>query len=144
MQEMNKESEHRMTDVFFAKSGNKDGQWITVKQHLTDVSGLAGQFGKEIDMEQEAALAGIFHDFGKYSDAFQQVLTGEKHHQDHAFGGAAFLNGWIKAYRNKAYQPIIEAVNGHHDGLVEYLPIKDDLKIANKMKTDKEDEDDVD
>ena len=108
---------------YFAKSVLPDGTQPSVKQHLEAVSDLAGTFGKELKLEEEARLAGLLHDFGKYSRAFQDVLNGQRDHVDHAFCGAALLAFKKKAY----YQPVIEAIHGHHDGLVEYQLIKDSL-----------------
>lgn len=75
-------------------------------------------------MPEAARLAGDFHDFGKYSDRFQGVLDGTAQRVDHALPGAAFL------YQQKGldgkqgypvwtrYAPVLEAIQGHHDGLL--------------------------
>lgn len=63
-------------------------------------------------------MAGLFHDFGKYSDIFADVLEGKRTNIDHAMCGAAFLH-YLK--NNKStYRSIIEAINGHHTGLVAF------------------------
>lgn len=110
-------------NVYYAKSTNSTHGPITNVEHLSSVSTLASEFGKELDLEKESALAGLFHDFGKYSRRFQNVLCGKDIHIDHAMPGAAFLyevncctSKRMHAYN--IYKPIIEAILGHHDGLV--------------------------
>jgi CRISPR-associated helicase Cas3/CRISPR-associated endonuclease Cas3-HD len=115
-----KEPIHR---TYYAKSKLPNGKQPTNKEHLEKVSRLAGQFGAEFGCQQEAALAGQLHDFGKYSERFQKVLEKEEHRIDHAVCGAARL--YAEKKQQRAYQPIIEAINGHHDGLVEFGMLKD-------------------
>lgn len=110
-------------NVYYAKSMNSTHGPITNVEHLSRVSTLASEFGKELDLDKESALAGLFHDFGKYSRRFQNVLCGKDIHINHAMPGAAFLyeancctSKRMHAYN--IYKPIIEAILGHHDGLV--------------------------
>ncbi len=100
--------------MYYAKSANERHDKITNKLHLQAVAEMAEGFGKEINMSEEAYLAGLFHDFGKYSELFQAVLNGDAGGVDHAFSGAAML---FALRRNSKYTPIIEAVQGHHGGL---------------------------
>lgn len=120
---------------YFAKSKLKNGKQVTVDEHNEEVSHRASKFGKPIDMEKEAEVAGIFHDFGKYGEDFQDVLKNAKHNVDHAVCGAAILyniiNNKIKlasSSKKTPYHSIIEAVNGHHDGLKYIGDIKDYLR----------------
>ena len=77
--------------IYYAKSKLANGKQPTVQEHLEKVSLLASQFGETLSMKDEAGLAGLFHDFGKYSKQFQMVLSGEAFHIDHALPGAVFL-----------------------------------------------------
>lgn len=99
--------------IYYAKSPGADGYQETVGAHLSKVAHLAGIFGEETGQRCAARLAGIWHDFGKYSEDFQEVLAGVRHGVDHAFPGAAFLD-FVGKERLRA---VIEAINGHHDGL---------------------------
>lgn len=112
---------------YYAKSANACHGAIPNREHLDKVSRLAKEFGKEADLETEAELAGLLHDLGKYSDRFQQVLSGQASRVDHAVGGAVYLCLQKKLERKDAlqvggrwdtYAPIIEAIRGHHDGLI--------------------------
>ena len=82
----------RKNQIFYAKSENDYHEKITVKEHLERVSSLASAFGEEIGMPNAARIAGLFHDFGKYSPAFQGVLAGTMQNVDHAFAGAVMLD----------------------------------------------------
>ena len=105
------------TKIYYAKSPNASGRQMTVREHLAAVSVMAGQFGASVGLEQEATLAGLLHDFGKYSEAFEEVLKGTRSHVDHAICGAALLH--CKTMGRKTYHPVVTVVNGHHDGLID-------------------------
>ena len=78
--------------IFFAKSPDANGHQETVGAHLRKVAELAAVFGAETGQEAAARLAGLWHDFGKYSRDFQEVLLGVRHGVDHSLPGAAFLD----------------------------------------------------
>ena len=104
---------------YYAKSVLPNGYQPTIKEHCDAVARLASRYGMLIDLEEEAKLVGLLHDFGKYSEAFQSVLRRERSHIDHAFcGGALIGNLPLKDKQN--YYPLVEAICGHHDGLVSY------------------------
>ena len=115
--------------VYYAKSTLTNGRQPTVKEHLEKVSALAAQFGEELSMKEEAELAGLFHDFGKYSDLFQKVLTNNAHHVDHALPGAVFIKNVMKSKRGAH---VVEAIAGHHDGLRNYLFLTPDNPVPGK------------
>lgn len=105
---------------YYAKSPGANGRQPTVAEHCARVSTLAKKFGQEINCADAAGLAGILHDFGKYSWRFQDVLNGLCQHIDHASGGAAMLLLiCVRAKNVGRCFPVIEAIYGHHDGLVE-------------------------
>ncbi|MGN1013945.1 MAG: CRISPR-associated helicase Cas3' [Butyricicoccus sp.] len=121
-------------EIFYAKSKLSTGHQPVVKEHLIKVSELAARYGAEIDCAEEAKLAGMFHDFGKYSEAFQGVLKGICSHIDHAICGAAVLNDILWKYQRVLYGyiPVMEAINGHHDGILEYDLLKNKLRESVK------------
>lgn len=119
---------------YFAKSPNSRGHQETVMEHLRKVAALAKEYGEPIGLGVLAWLAGQMHDFGKYTQAFQDVLKGLRTGGDHAIGGACLLEAWY--HGNPGSRPVIEAVNGHHDGLVEYDAIRGELHaIADENET---------
>lgn len=104
--------------IYYAKSKNVAGKQQTNKEHLQAVADLAFCYGQALGIGEAAQLAGQLHDFGKYSALFQAVLEDKARNVDHAIPGAAYLN--ICSGEKSAYRPVIEAINGHHDGLVGY------------------------
>ena len=81
--------------TYYAKSVLDNGRQPTVAEHLRAVMSLAEAFGTDVGMRNEARLAAAFHDFGKYSEAFQAVLRGERTGVDHAIAGAAALRASV-------------------------------------------------
>lgn len=81
----------------------------TVQEHLQGTARLAAEFARPFGGESQARLAGLLHDIGKYSDAFQRRLAGGPP-VDHSTAGAKV------AY--SLHQPEVAfAVAGHHGGL---------------------------
>lgn len=68
----------------------KNGQ-ISEKHHLKRTSELCGEYTAQFVSKEIGEYIGLFHDFGKYSEKFQNVLEGTEHNVDHAFAWAAFL-----------------------------------------------------
>lgn len=103
--------------IYYAKSDTKTGEKrVTNKEHLSKVADLAYEFGLEIKRPEEAKVAGLFHDTGKYGERFQGVLSGVNKGVDHAFSSAALL--YLKkdlmqkvhsSSVRKKYEPIIES-----------------------------------
>lgn len=118
---------------YYAKSENLQGHQETVKEHLQKVAALAREYGEALGLADAAGLEGLVHDFGKYTEAFQDVWKGKRTGVDHAISGACFLEC---CYRGRpGSRPVIEAVNGHHAGLVAYDTIKAELHaIADDRK----------
>ena len=50
------------------------GQWELLVEHLQDVARLAEQFTSRFGADAWGRLAGLWHDLGKYSCAFQDYL----------------------------------------------------------------------
>ncbi len=87
-----------------------DGRSQTVAEHLSGTSDLCAAFAASFGAEEQGRLAGLAHDLGKYSAAFQRRIQGSVERVDHATAGAAECckRGQICA----AF-----AVAGHHSGL---------------------------
>ena len=82
----------------------------TVTQHLKGTADLAAGFARPFGGEEQARLAGLLHDIGKYSDAFQRRLAGGPK-VDHSTAGA------MVAYKLLHQREVAFAVAGHHGGL---------------------------
>ncbi|PSR25006.1 CRISPR-associated helicase Cas3/CRISPR-associated endonuclease Cas3-HD [Sulfobacillus thermosulfidooxidans DSM 9293] len=84
-----------------------------LNDHLRTVRDLAAQFAKPLGYEDEAGLAGLLHDCGKYGDRFQQRLQGKMAHVDHWTLGAYW------AFTVRALAASL-AIQGHHVGLQQF------------------------
>jgi CRISPR-associated endonuclease/helicase Cas3 len=85
--------------------------WQPLATHLANVSQLAAQFAAPFNLGEEAKLAGLLHDLGKYANRFQARLRDPSIHGiNHWAAGtaqAAGLKAWAVAF----------AVDGHHTGI---------------------------
>lgn len=110
----------------FAKSRDENGVQPTNREHLTAVAELAQRFGAEIGMPVCAWICGQFHDFGKYSRAFQKVLDGTASGIDHAVCAAAFLCATV-CPRRPSYRIVAAVTMAHHSLLQSYDAIRPEL-----------------
>jgi CRISPR-associated endonuclease/helicase Cas3 len=97
--------------TYFAHSGNDQKEWDPLRAHLEAVAVQARGFAKFLDAEEDAYLAGLLHDLGKYGDLFQERLKGKESGLDHWSMGASVC---LERYRNAE---AAMAVQGHHIGL---------------------------
>jgi CRISPR-associated endonuclease/helicase Cas3 len=119
--------------TFYAHSlpGKPPQEWQRLEEHLMAVACLARQFGEEFGAGDWAYLAGLWHDLGKYSDGFQEMLEaslGENAHiesrsgrVDHSTAGAILAE---KSYQTqfKPFEKVLAyAIAGHHAGLSDWI-----------------------
>ena len=118
--------------TYYAKSANSFHGAITNREHLDKVATLARRFGAEIGKEKAAGVAGGVHDFGKYADRFQGVLSGTHQGVDHALPSAAELYRLLDLRTTQRVWAdgicAVEAVAGHHDGLIGMPQMQDGLE----------------
>jgi len=89
--------------------GNKK-DWHLLKTHLLDVGNDAAEKAALWGSQDEATLAGLLHDLGKYSNNFQKRLDGKMSGINHWSQGAIIAwehQAWLAAF----------AIYGHHVGL---------------------------
>ncbi len=99
--------------MYFAHSASSRERWEPLRQHLRAVSDRAAAYGTAFGAADEARLAGLLHDIGKYSESFTRRLEGKARGLDHWSLGA-----WIALthYRDQGMAAAL-AVQGHHIGL---------------------------
>ncbi len=90
-------------------------KWQHLATHLRNVANLAAKFAAPFGATDEARLAGLLHDLGKYRDEFQSYLRGERSSSvetQHAIFGAAWA-----AEESRQIACTALAIAGHHAGL---------------------------
>lgn len=108
----------------------EDGREQTVYAHLVGTAALAKEFAYPFSGEEQAELAGLAHDIGKYSMAFQKRLHGDSRRVDHATAGA--VECWRAQQLFAAF-----AVAGHHGGLPDggsKADLPDEVTLLGRVK----------
>ena len=103
-----------ITNYAHSYSDEKD-RWHLLADHLKDTARLAGQFAEHFGEGAEvlAQQLGLLHDLGKYSEQFQQRLSGNPARVDHSTAGAQQA---LNRYHELGYF-LAYAIAGHHAGL---------------------------
>jgi CRISPR-associated endonuclease/helicase Cas3 len=110
--------------VYYAHSAPTREGWEPLRDHLQDVAERAASFAEPFGAANEARLAGLLHDLGKYSDLFTLRLEGKASGLDHWSVGA-------KAALDRLHgiaAPVALVIQGHHIGLQSAAEALQDLK----------------
>lgn len=100
-----------------------EAKWQLLAEHLCNVRQLARTlafFTRPTDshFQELAACCGLLHDFGKYSDQFQRMIsTGEGRCQHAVHGAALLVSDEFQEPQNARPQHVSLAIAGHHAGL---------------------------
>ncbi len=101
---------------YFGHSGNKAGSpWEPLQEHINCVTERAGGYAESFGAKQEAIIAGLWHDLGKYSELFAKRLRGQASGLDHWSPGAIAA---LSTFKEKAIAAAL-SIQGHHIGLQE-------------------------
>jgi CRISPR-associated endonuclease/helicase Cas3 len=108
-----------------------------LEDHVRGVSKLAAEFAAEFGASPWAALAGLWHDLGKYRDGFQRYIwqcgDPDAHiegrvagpDKTHSAAGALWAQQYLHETHGKAGQVIARVLSyliaGHHAGLADWL-----------------------
>lgn len=96
--------------MYYARTSDH-GYEICV-EHLVMAGTLAGAFASQFNNLNQGMIAGLFHDIGKYSAEFQQMIRNPEKpaHVDHSSAG-------MKLAQDNNNLSIAFAIGGHHAGL---------------------------
>ena len=102
--------------AYWAHSGEAPDKsdWQPLEEHLQNVADLAAEHAAKFGAAEWGRMAGLLHDAGKVSEAFQDYIEGKPPSRvDHAtFGAIIAAENWKKIGRLLAY-----VIAGHHAGL---------------------------
>jgi len=115
-----------MTKKYYAHSrdGKPPSDWQSLEEHLKNVAEMARSFAESFGAGDWGYLAGLWHDIGKYSNEFQEMLgaqDGADAHiekvgrVDHSTAGA---QNAFNAMKDKG-KILAYAIAGHHAGLLD-------------------------
>ena len=109
-------------DFYAHSSSDRTKQdWQLLKTHLQNVGSLAGTRSSQFNAEQWGLVAGLLHDLGKYSEAFQQRLNGSERRADHSTAGAKIVIEYLRSCQGEQWGLIAKllafVIAGHHAGL---------------------------
>lgn len=102
--------------------------WQLLSTHLSNVAEWAEQFAAPFGLADEARLAGLLHDLGKYGKRFQQRL------EDPSVRGINhWAHGAFAAFEKKNIR-LPFAIDGHHTGMPAYSSDEFKRSLKNSMK----------
>ena len=113
------------------ETGERDpnqSRWQLLSTHLHNVAELARQFAAPFGLADEAHLAGLLHDLGKYGERFQQRL------QDPSIRG---INHWAQGAYATFQQRNIRlpfVIDGHHTGMPAFTSDAFKRSLKNSMQ----------
>jgi len=126
----------RTQKAMFAHSldGRPSGEWEPLSHHLAAVGGRAAGFAAAFGWGEAARAAGLLHDIGKCSAAFQAYIArprdeaaGRSRGPDHSTAGARVAH---TAYGPTLGRLLAFAIAGHHAGLADAADLKRRLDDA--------------
>ena len=103
---------------YFAHSGDSPTRddWHALADHLEGTGARAAKFLESAGSSDFGRAAGLLHDLGKYTQAFQRRLAGDPRSVDHSTAGAKVA---IERYGRLAGKMLAFCIAGHHAGLAD-------------------------
>ena len=111
-----------------------DSHWQPLAEHLQNVAKLARRLAEHAapqynHFQDLAEWCGLLHDYGKYTDCFQQMILGRASKCPHAIHGAAVAFGGSPADPIGLRAPhVASAIAGHHAGMPDRGELVDKIK----------------
>lgn len=108
-----------------------DGRKESIRTHLNEVASMAEGFADAFGAGSWAYAAGLAHDVGKYSEAFQRRILHDGPRVDHSTAGAWELQ------KMQTGTPLSYCVAGHHGGMPDggsLLDGSDDSTLSGRFK----------
>ena len=136
---------------YIAHIRENDKQIQTVEEHLLEVKALAESSGEKIGVKHITGLAGMLHDFGKYTNEFRTYITEavknpdsppKRGSVDHSTAGGRLLYNLYHTENIDRYKGIIAEIVGnaiisHHSYLQDFFNPDLESNYLNRVR-DKE------
>jgi len=125
---MNRDEDRAFPD-HVAHTSNDDGRvrLHLLQDHLIETAQRAGDFASVFGAAEWAELAGLWHDLGKYSDAFQNYLAKSTSADAHAAEAAGKVDHATAGAQHAVRQInvlghfLAHVIAGHHSGLLDAI-----------------------
>lgn len=149
-----------MTCGHVAHIRENDGEIQSLLEHLNEVGDLASDFARKIDAPEAGRVLGLLHDFGKFSQAFQNYLNSAqgrirpdeddyvdaksaKGKIDHSSAGAQFIWARLGKYGGNGQGELVAqilalCIASHHSGLIDCLDSDNAHTFLKRMGKDDE------
>ncbi|MFW6278222.1 MAG: CRISPR-associated endonuclease Cas3'', partial [Halorhodospira sp.] len=112
-----------------SRPGRPESEWQPLAEHLNNVAAMAAGFAAAFDSAEWGRLAGLWHDLGKYSAAFQDYLrrsarddgSARRGEVDHSTAGAKYACTQFDSASTRHIGRILSyCIAGHHGGLADW------------------------
>jgi CRISPR-associated endonuclease/helicase Cas3 len=104
-------------------------KWESLDEHLQAVAVRAGTFAASFGLTKWGEVAGLLHDIGKNSDAFQTYIRGQSVSPDHSTAGAVEA---LNRYGALAGRILAFTIAGHHAGLADSKDLT--IRLAKRLE----------
>ncbi|MGE6629187.1 CRISPR-associated helicase Cas3' [Bacillus sp. NPDC077027] len=133
---------------YIAHVRKEDGAIQTVSDHLLEVKTLCEMFGDKLGVRHLAGLAGVLHDLGKYSEAFQFYIREaiacpdqppQRGSVDHSTAGGRLLYEMFHGSPNDRYYTLLveivsNSIISHHSDLQDFLNHKAESPFLTRVR----------
>ena len=101
---------------YYAHSGASEDRehWHRLSEHLEGTGARAAGFLDAVGGAEFARVAGLLHDLGKYTQGFQDRLSGSRKRVNHSTAGAKIA---VDRYGKHLGKMLAFCIAGHHTGL---------------------------
>ncbi len=128
--------QHRGEALFAHSLQEKPKQnWETLSYHLATVGQKAAEFAAHFGWSETGRAAGLLHDIGKCSDAFQAYICAaqdpSRRGPDHSIAGARVA---VERYPTPLGRMLAYVIAGHHAGLADGPKLDRRLHADNKIE----------
>src|SRR5258706_4371113 len=132
--------------------GAPGSNWHCLEDHLRSVSNLAGDNAEKWSARSVAAIAGLWHDLGKYAPDWQMFLrevgmdapaddaepeegsTSRRRGPDHSTARAIHARAKLEKISPRIGQLVEFVIAGHHAGLSDWQDLKTRLDKPEKRR----------